>query len=94
MATDRDVVRDCGKQTHDAHLVAVMEVHSVQSVLTFNVSHYRRFPNITVLNPAEIQAVSAIFRSTLVMSAAARPTAAAIERMMPGKAWFLVRSMK
>ena len=43
-----------GKQTHDAHLVAIMQVHSVQSVLTFNVSHFTRFPNITVLNPAQI----------------------------------------
>lgn len=43
-----------GKQTHDAHLVAIMEVHSVQSVLTFNVSHFTRFPNITVLNPAQV----------------------------------------
>jgi predicted nucleic acid-binding protein len=43
-----------GKQTHDAHLVALMQVHSVQSVLTFNVSHFTRFPNITVLNPAQI----------------------------------------
>jgi predicted nucleic acid-binding protein len=42
-----------GKQTHDAHLVAVMQVHSVQSILTFNFSHFTRFPNITVLNPAQ-----------------------------------------
>ena len=25
-----------GKQTHDAHIVAMMEVHSVTSILTFN----------------------------------------------------------
>lgn len=43
-----------GKQTHDAHLVAIMNVHSVQSILTFNVSHFARYPNITVLNPAQI----------------------------------------
>jgi len=43
-----------GKQTHDAHLVAIMEVHSVQSILTFNVGHFMRFANITVLDPAQI----------------------------------------
>ena len=40
-----------GKQTHDAHLVAVMQVYGVASVLTFNVGHFQRFPDITVLNP-------------------------------------------
>lgn len=43
-----------GKQTHDAHLVAIMQVYSVQSVLTFNVGHFSRFPDIVVLNPADI----------------------------------------
>jgi predicted nucleic acid-binding protein len=43
-----------GKQTHDAHLLAVMQVHSVSNILTFNVSHFARFPGIAVLNPAEI----------------------------------------
>jgi predicted nucleic acid-binding protein len=43
-----------GKQTHDAHMVAIMQVHSVQSILTFNISHFIRFPNIKVLNPAQI----------------------------------------
>ena len=43
-----------GKQTHDAHLVAMMQVHSVTSILTFNVSHFERYPGIAVLNPAQI----------------------------------------
>jgi predicted nucleic acid-binding protein len=43
-----------GKQTHDAHLVAIMQVHAVTSILTFNVSHFVRFPGISVLNPANI----------------------------------------
>ena len=43
-----------GKQTHDAHLVAIMQVHSVNSILTFNVSYFERFPGIAVLNPTRI----------------------------------------
>ena len=43
-----------GKQTHDAHLVAIMQVHSVASILTFNAAHFTRFPGIFVLNPANI----------------------------------------
>ena len=41
-----------GKQTHDAHLVAMMEVHSIGSILTFNISHFIRFSRIAVINPA------------------------------------------
>jgi predicted nucleic acid-binding protein len=44
-----------GRQTHDAHLVAVMQVYSVSSILTFNTAHFRRFPGITVLDPARIR---------------------------------------
>jgi predicted nucleic acid-binding protein len=43
-----------GKQTHDAHLVAVMQVNAVESILTFNESHFRRFPGIMVLDPAQV----------------------------------------
>jgi predicted nucleic acid-binding protein len=43
-----------GKQTHDAHLVAVMQVHSVAHILTFNTSHFKRFPGITVLDPLSV----------------------------------------
>ena len=40
-----------GKQAHDAHLVAIMQVHSIPTILTFNDAHFRRFPGITALNP-------------------------------------------
>ena len=40
-----------GKQTHDAHLVAVMQAYAISSVLTFNGAHFRRFPGINVLDP-------------------------------------------
>jgi predicted nucleic acid-binding protein len=43
-----------GKQTHDAHLVAIMQVHLVPSILTFNAEHFERFPGITVLDPAHV----------------------------------------
>jgi predicted nucleic acid-binding protein len=43
-----------GKQGHDAHLVAVMQVHSVMSILTFNGDDFKRYPGITVLTPEEV----------------------------------------
>jgi predicted nucleic acid-binding protein len=43
-----------GKQTHDAHLVAVMQANGVASVLTFNTGHFARFPGIHVLDPAQL----------------------------------------
>jgi len=43
-----------GKQTHDAHLVAIMQAHAVTNVLTFNVSHFSRFAGINVLDPTQI----------------------------------------
>lgn len=43
-----------GKQTHDAHLVAVMQVNAVTGILTFNGGHFKRFPDIHVLEPVEV----------------------------------------
>jgi predicted nucleic acid-binding protein len=51
MVTD---LRVSGKQTHDAHLVAVMRVNGVPSILTFNWGHFVRFPGIAVLDPAQV----------------------------------------
>jgi len=42
-----------GKQAHDAHLVAVMQVYGVTGILTFNVADFRRYPGIQVLDPAQ-----------------------------------------
>ena len=42
-----------GKKSHDAHVVAVMQVYSVTNILTFNGSDFRRFPGLTVLDPAQ-----------------------------------------
>ena len=43
--------RVMGKQAHDAHLVASMLVHRVTHLLTFNDSDFKRFTEITVMNP-------------------------------------------
>lgn len=43
-----------GKQTHDAHLVAIMQVNAVQSILTFNGGHFERFSEVTALDPAKV----------------------------------------
>ncbi len=43
-----------GKQVHDAHLVAAMQVYGVRTILTFNGDDFRRYPGITVVNPASV----------------------------------------
>ena len=55
---ERLVVRHrvIGKQAHDAHLVASMLVNRVTHLLTFNDSDFKRFPEITVLNPRSLLA--------------------------------------
>jgi len=42
-----------GKQAHDTHLVAFMQVYSVSNILTFIGGDFQRFPEITVLNPTQ-----------------------------------------
>ena len=44
----------CGTQAHDARLVALMLVHGIPSILTLNTGHFRRYPSITVVHPAQI----------------------------------------
>jgi predicted nucleic acid-binding protein len=43
-----------GKQAHDARLVAAMKVHHVTHLLTFNTEDFKRFSEITVVNPQNI----------------------------------------
>ena len=43
-----------GKQAHDARLVASMLVHKVARLLTFNDADFKRFTEITVVNPTKI----------------------------------------
>jgi predicted nucleic acid-binding protein len=43
-----------GKQSHDGRLVAAMDRHSVNHLLTFNDKHFRRFTHLTILSPADV----------------------------------------
>lgn len=43
-----------GKQVHDARIVAAMNVHSINYLLSFNVSDFKRYSHITVIDPDEI----------------------------------------
>jgi predicted nucleic acid-binding protein len=43
-----------GKHAHDARLVAVMTVHALSQILTFNVGDFARYPGITALDPASV----------------------------------------
>ncbi len=42
------------KLAHDAHLVATMKVYDVTTILTFDVVDFERFPEIAVLDPAQV----------------------------------------
>ena len=43
-----------GIQVHDTRLVAACLVHGLSHILTFNVKDFRRFSEITVVNPKQI----------------------------------------
>lgn len=43
-----------GVQVHDAHLVAGMIVYGVSHLLTFNPTHFQRYPEITVWSPQDV----------------------------------------
>jgi len=43
-----------GKNAHDARLVAAMETHNIERILTFNVSDFQRYPGILVYSPEEV----------------------------------------
>jgi hypothetical protein len=42
-----------GKNAHDARLVAVMMIHGLTHLLTFNTQDYRQYSGVTVLSPAD-----------------------------------------
>jgi predicted nucleic acid-binding protein len=44
-----------GRQVYDARLVAVMLAHGVTHVLTNNAAHFRRFSEITAVEPADVR---------------------------------------
>ncbi len=43
-----------GKPSHDARLVAAMQVHGLTTILTFDKTGFSRFPGIKTLHPAEV----------------------------------------
>lgn len=43
-----------GKQAHDTRLVAAMLVHELTHLLTFNDRDFKRFTEITVINPQNV----------------------------------------
>jgi len=47
--------RVIGKQAHDSRLVAIMNLHGLTHVLTFNASNFRAYP-VTVVTPDDVLA--------------------------------------
>ena len=43
-----------GKNSHDAHIVAVMNVHGITRILTFNVQDFNRYSNISAVHPTNV----------------------------------------
>ncbi len=43
-----------GRQVFDARLAAVMIVHGISHILTFNDADFRRYPQVTALNPGNV----------------------------------------
>ena len=43
-----------GVQVHDAHLAAVLEVHNVLHLLTFNGDDFKRFSNVVRIHPQDV----------------------------------------
>jgi predicted nucleic acid-binding protein len=43
-----------GAQAHDARLIASMNVYGISQLLTFNVEHFRRYRDITVIEPRHV----------------------------------------
>ncbi len=42
-----------GRQAHDTRLVALMEAHGIDHLLTFNTGDFSRYGGITVLHPSD-----------------------------------------
>jgi predicted nucleic acid-binding protein len=46
--------RVSGKNTHDAHIVAAMNVYGISTIMTFNVQDFARYSNISAVHPATV----------------------------------------
>ena len=47
-----------GLKVFDARLVAIMNVHGVKSILTYNTADFVRYTNLTVIHPSQVQSNS------------------------------------
>lgn len=45
-----------GKRVHDARLVAVLEVHGVENLITFNLGDFAGFPALSLVDPRSLAA--------------------------------------
>jgi predicted nucleic acid-binding protein len=43
-----------GAKAHDARLVALMNVWGINHIITLNGADFKRFPNVSILSPADI----------------------------------------
>ena len=43
-----------GKQVHDTRIAAAMNVFGISQLLTFNVGDFKRFQNISIIDPAAL----------------------------------------
>ncbi|MFZ4575559.1 MAG: hypothetical protein ACOYN0_14270, partial [Phycisphaerales bacterium] len=43
-----------GKSSHDARLVAAMQSHGIERVLTFNTADFQRYPGVVAMTPPDI----------------------------------------
>jgi len=43
-----------GNKVQDARLVAIMNVHHVSHLLTFNTGDFSRYPGFTVIDPSKV----------------------------------------
>lgn len=46
--------RVMGKPSHDARVVAAMNIHAVKNLLTFNTDDFKRYTNINAVDPRSI----------------------------------------
>jgi predicted nucleic acid-binding protein len=46
--------RVSGKNTHDAHIVAAMNVCGINTIMTFNVHDFARYSSISAVHPATV----------------------------------------
>lgn len=47
-------LRISGKNSHDARLIAAINIHGLDSILTFNTRDFEKYPRIRVIDPATV----------------------------------------